>query len=364
VATDADIARAVEALRNGGLVAFPTETVYGLGADAANIDALARLYAVKGRPLEHPVIVHVGAPDLLDQWAADVPGGARRLADALWPGPLTIVVQRASRVPDAVTGGGDTVGVRVPDQRVALALLTAFGGGIAAPSANRFGRVSPTSADDVRADLGDDVDVVLDDGPCSVGVESTIIDYSGPEPLILRPGGVSRERIAELVGKPVPVRRDGLVRAPGTLKSHYAPEATVLLVDRDELPARVASLVAAGQRVAVLAAGRLPPLPDHVIALGAPRDVDEYARVLYTRLREADRLGVDVVLAVPPPDTGVGAAVADRLRRAAGGGGGFADRQSKAGACDGDKEGGGGGFADRRSKAGACDGDKEGRGSA
>ncbi|HYU39926.1 MAG TPA: L-threonylcarbamoyladenylate synthase [Acidimicrobiia bacterium] len=342
MATNADIARAVEALRRGGLVAFPTETVYGLGADATNVDALARLYAVKSRPREHPVIVHVAAPELLEQWALDVPRAARRLADALWPGPLTIVVRRAAGVPDAVTGGGDTVGVRVPDQPVALALLRAFGGGIAAPSANRFGRVSPTKAEDVRADLGGEVDVVLDDGLCSVGVESTIVDCTGAEPVILRPGGVSRERISELVGNPVPVRRDGLVRAPGTLKSHYAPEATVLLVDRRELGLRAESFIEAGQRVAVLASGTLPSLPRDAIVLDAPEKVDEYARVLYSRLREADRLAVDVVLAVLPPDEGVGAAVADRLRRAAGGGGGFADRRSKAGACDGDKEGRGG----------------------
>jgi L-threonylcarbamoyladenylate synthase len=339
VATDTDIARAVAALRRGGLVAFPTETVYGLGADAANVGALGRLYAVKSRPPDHPVIVHVAAPTLLDEWAGEVPLAARRLADALWPGPLTIVVRRAAHVPDAVTGGGETVGVRVPHQPVALTLLREFGGGIAAPSANRFGRVSPTTAEDVRADLGDDVDVVLDDGPCAVGVESTIVDCTGPEPVILRPGGVSRERIAQLVGSPVTIRRDGLVRAPGTLKSHYAPEATVLLVERTEVGDRAASMVAAGQRVAVLAAGALPPVPEGVTALDAPRDVDEYARVLYARLREADRLGVDVLLAVPPPDAGVGAAVGDRLRRAAGGGGGFADRRSKAGACDGDKRG-------------------------
>jgi L-threonylcarbamoyladenylate synthase len=318
VATDADITGAVEVLRRGGLVAFPTETVYGLGADAASTEALSRLYTVKGRPPEHPVIVHVAAPDALDDWAADVSADARRLADEVWPGPLTIVVRRSDRVPDAVTGGGDTVGVRVPDQQVALALLGEFGGGIAAPSANRFGHVSPTTAEHVRADLGADVDVVLDDGPCSVGVESTIVDCSGAEPVILRPGGISSERIAELVRGPVRVRSDDLVRAPGTLKSHYAPEASVLLVTGDEVADRAQSMVAAGQRVAVLGSDRPPSLPEGVIVLDTPGDVDEYARVLYGRLREADRARVDVVLAVPPPEIGVGAAVVDRLRRAAG----------------------------------------------
>ena len=318
MATDADIARAVDALRRGRLVAFPTETVYGLGADAADPDALARLYAVKGRPAEHPVIVHVAEPVQLAEWAADVPRAARLLADALWPGPLTLVVPRAARVPDGVTGGGDTVGLRVPDQPVALALLRAFGGGIAAPSANRFGHVSPTTAADVRADLGDDVDVVLDDGPCRVGVESTIVDCTADELVILRPGGVTRERIEEVSGRPAAIARDSPVRAPGTLKSHYAPDAAVLLVDRDGLPDRAAALVAAGQRVAVLAEEPCPSLPAGVIVLDPPADVDDYARVLYARLHEVDRQGVDVLLAVPPRDTGLGTAVADRLRRAAG----------------------------------------------
>ena len=217
-----------------------------------------------------------------------------------------------------MTGGGDTVGVRVPDQPVALALLRAFGGGIAAPSANRFGQVSPTTADDVRADLGDDVDLVLDDGPCTVGVESTIVDCTGDELVILRPGGVTRERIEEVAGRPVGTRGDGLVRAPGTLKSHYAPEATVLVVGLDELAARARALLGAGQRVAVLASATPSSLPPDVVVLDAPLDADEYARVLYARLRDVDRRGLEVLLAVPPPDVGVGVAVADRLRRAAG----------------------------------------------
>jgi L-threonylcarbamoyladenylate synthase len=264
------------------------------------------------------VIVHVGAPAQLDEWAADVPVAARRLGDALWPGPLTLVLRRAARVLDGVTGGGDTVGVRVPDQPVALALLHAFAGGIAAPSANRFGHVSPTTADDVRADLGDDVDVVLDDGPCTVGVESTIVDCTGDELVILRPGGVTRELVEKVSAQKVVVGRDGLTRAPGTLKSHYAPEATVLVVDRDDLAARATALLAADQRVAVLAPGPVPALPADVVVLDGPADSDEYARVLYARLREVDRRGVDVLLAVPPPDAGVGVAVGDRLRRAAG----------------------------------------------
>ncbi len=177
-------------LRDGGLVAFPTETVYGLGADASSPAALRRLYAVKGRPADHPVIVHLASIGQLADWAVDVPERARRLAEACWPGPLTLVLERSPRVPDEVTGGRPTVGLRVPDQPIALALLRAFGGGVAAPSANRFGRVSPTTADDVRADLGDDVDVVLDGGPCRVGVESTIVDCSRGDPIVLRLGGI------------------------------------------------------------------------------------------------------------------------------------------------------------------------------
>ncbi len=218
-----EITRAADALRAGRLVAFPTETVYGLGADASSPDAVHRLFAVKGRPADHPVIVHLGDADRLTGWAREVPDVAVALAAACWPGPLTLVLARTARVPDAVTGGLDTVGLRVPDQRVALALLREFGGGVAAPSANRFGRVSPTTAADVRADLGTEVDIVLDDGPCRVGLESTIVDCSRPAPAILRLGGVPRERIDELVGERVPVLDRGEVRAPGTLSAHYAP---------------------------------------------------------------------------------------------------------------------------------------------
>ncbi|MGH9027962.1 MAG: L-threonylcarbamoyladenylate synthase, partial [Acidimicrobiia bacterium] len=185
----AEIDEAAAVLRGGGLVAFPTETVYGLGADAARPLAVARLYAVKRRPTGHPVIVHLPDADVIDDWAVAVPDGARRLAAACWPGPLTLLLRRAPSVLDVVTGGLDTVGVRVPAHPVAQSLLRAFGGGVAAPSANRFGAVSPTTADHVRSDLGDGVDVVLDGGPCPVGVESTIVDCSGERPVVLRPGG-------------------------------------------------------------------------------------------------------------------------------------------------------------------------------
>jgi L-threonylcarbamoyladenylate synthase len=315
-ASDRDIARAVEILRDGGLVAFPTETVYGLGADAENPDALRALYAVKGRPVEHPVIVHLAHARQLDEWAVEISPAGRTLADAYWPGPLTLVVQRASRVPDEVTGGLDTVGLRVPAHPLAHQLLDAFGGGLAAPSANRFGRVSPTTAEAVRAELGDAVPLVLDGGPCAVGVESTIVDCTMDPPRVLRVGGITVEMLRGLLGVEPPV--GGTTRAPGTLASHYAPNARVEVVDETELATRVAALAGAGARVGVLAThGSRLELPRGTVTLATPEDADQYARVLYAALREADVLGLDVVLAVPPPPEGIGRAVADRLRRAA-----------------------------------------------
>jgi L-threonylcarbamoyladenylate synthase len=298
------IARAAEVLRSGGLVAFPTETVYGLGADAANPDALRRLYAVKRRPTDHPVIVHVARAAQLDDLGRDVPHVAHALANAFWPGPLTLVVRRrADRVTAEATGGRDTVGIRVPDHPVARALLDAFGGGIAAPSANRFGRVSPTTAQHVRDDLGGDVDLVLDGGACTVGVESTIVDVTAADPVILRVGGIGARRLAGIVGRQLEYRTAGEIAAPGTLAQHYSPNATVELVARHELAERARQLRAEGRTVGVL---------------DAPDNPAEYAHLLYQRLREIDAQGVDVIVATAPTDTeGIGAAVADRLRRAA-----------------------------------------------
>jgi L-threonylcarbamoyladenylate synthase len=313
-----EITRAADALRAGRLVAFPTETVYGLGADASSSDAVHHLFAVKGRPADHPVIVHLGSAAQLGGWAREVPTTAATLADACWPGPLTLVLPRSPLVPDAVTGGLDTVGVRVPDQPVALALLREFGGGVAAPSANRFGRVSPTTADDVRADLGADVDVVLDDGPCRVGVESTIVDCSRPQPAILRLGGVPRERIEELLGARVPLLDAGEVRAPGTLDAHYSPRARVELVDDASASIRTAAALGDGARVGVIALELPARLDARVEVVGNPTDADAYAHSLYRYLRDADARALDIVFVVPPPAIGLGAAVADRLRRAAG----------------------------------------------
>jgi L-threonylcarbamoyladenylate synthase len=317
VVVSSEIERAAATLRRGGLVAFPTETVYGLGCDATNVDALARLYAVKRRPLDHPVIVHLASVDELGRFAVDVSPSGKALAEACWPGPMTLVLRRSAEVPDAVTGGRDTVGLRVPDQPVARALLGAFTGAIAAPSANRFGCVSPTTAADVRADLGDDVDLVLDGGPCTVGVESTIVDCTQDPPVILRLGGVGAERVEAIVGERVACRVSGETPAPGTLPSHYAPATRVILATADELAGRAATMLGEGLRVGVLATETVASdLPADLVVLDPPADVDEYARTLYACLREADRRELDVLLVVPPPDEGIGAAIVDRLRRA------------------------------------------------
>ena len=349
-----DIRRAAQVLRSGGLLAFPTETVYGLGADAENVHAVQRIFEVKGRPPTHPLIVHIGASDELARWAAEVPEAARLLAERFWPGPLTLVLPRSDRVPLDVTGGLDTVALRVPDHPLALALLRTFGGAVAAPSANRFGSVSPTTARHVHEDLGTAVDFVLDGGPCAVGVESTIVDLSTGQPVILRPGGIPREEIERTLGCALPVHAGGTVRAPGQHPSHYAPRAEVLLVAIRDLDARARRLHEEGYRVGVLmpaplesaaAAGDsrlaarpphgrpgrsswspalrsgetwVPELPGGVVLLGVARSIPEYARQLYENLRAFDRYGCDVVLASLPSEDGLWLAIADRLRRAAG----------------------------------------------
>jgi len=311
---------AVRTLRRGGLVAFPTETVYGLGADASNAAALRRLYEVKARPADHPVIVHLAARPTVDatvgRWGALTPA-ARALAEACWPGPLTLVLRRGPDVLDEVTGAADTVGLRVPDQPLAQRLLRAFGDGVAAPSANRFGRVSPTTAAHVRADLEGDVDLVLDGGPCRVGVESTIVDCSDGEPVVLRLGGLAPERLHTLLGSFPAVRDDGSRAAPGTRPSHYAPHAEVVVTDAGHATERAAALLATGTRVGLLATTRPAGLPAAVAWLAAPADVDELAHQLYALLRRADDDGLDALVVVPPDPTGVGAAVVDRLTRAA-----------------------------------------------
>ncbi|MEZ5170327.1 MAG: L-threonylcarbamoyladenylate synthase [Acidimicrobiia bacterium] len=333
-ATGSGIDEAVRVLCAGGLVAFPTETVYGLGADASSPEAIASCFAAKGRPADHPVIVHVAERTALDEWSSEPPASARRLVEAFWPGPLTVVVPRADHVLDDVTGGQETVALRMPDQPVASALLRGFAAvrgrpsGIVAPSANRFGQVSPTTADAVTEDLGDAVDIVLDDGLCAVGVESTIVDCTADPPRILRPGVITAEQIGDALGTSPVERpsRSGTAeatpppRVPGSLETHYAPRARVRVVaTADEVLSAVANALGSGDRVGVLGALGDTSLPEGVVDLRVPSDPAGYARHLYARLREADRRGVDVIVALPPEPEGVGLAVADRLVRAAGG---------------------------------------------
>jgi L-threonylcarbamoyladenylate synthase len=317
-----DTQAAADALREGKLVAFPTETVYGLGADAENADAVARVFAVKGRPANHPLIVHVASAAELPRWASEVPVAAQRLADACWPGPLTLLLRKSARVPLTTTGGLDSVGLRVPAHPVALELLRRFGGGVAAPSANRFGRVSPTRAEHVSSDLGDDIDLLLDGGECELGLESTILDLTSEVPRLLRPGGVTVERIESLLGVSVSRTLTVGARAPGLLASHYAPEARVVVVPHAELLAQARALLAAGERVAVLASHLddrdvIRTLRD-VIFLDLGADAGSAAQRLYAALREADARSATVVLASPPAAEGLGEALADRLKKAAG----------------------------------------------
>ncbi len=303
------VARAVEILRRGGLVAFPTETVYGLGADAANDAAVERIFRAKGRPADHPLIVHVGDALQLDRWARDVPAAARVLARRFWPGPLTLVLTRAAGVHDRVTGGQDTVGLRVPGHPLALELLAAFGGGIAAPSANRFGRISPTTAEHVRADLGGDVDFVLDGGACEIGIESTIVDLSRGAPVLLRPGRISAEDIAAVLGTAPRPRDDAAPRASGTLEVHYAPRRPMRLVTRLEL---AAGATGAG----VLAFGDAPAGAAAALWLRARADPAGYAHDLYANLRRLDDAARSVILVERPPSQPGWEALLDRLARA------------------------------------------------
>lgn len=312
---------AAQALADGHLAALPTETVYGLGARADDPHAVARVYAAKGRPADHPLIAHVKDTEAAWQWASNVPDYAKALAEAHWPGPLTLVLPRSDRAGDFITGGQSTVAVRVPSHPVMRDVLTRLAElthdpaiGIAAPSANRFGRVSPTTAAHVQAELEQhltDDDVILDGGPSTVGVESTIVDCTGPAPVILRPGHVTAEDVETTTGLPLAERSE--VRAPGTLASHYAPEAGVtLLTHADEL---THVNVDDDARTGLLALNHIAT-PAGIVRLSAPETAEEYARVLYSALREADALELTSVLAVLPPNEGVGAAVIDRLTRA------------------------------------------------
>ncbi|MBL8481848.1 MAG: threonylcarbamoyl-AMP synthase [Rhodocyclaceae bacterium] len=328
--TDGNIACAVELLRAGELVAIPTETVYGLAADARSADAVRKIFAAKGRPADHPLIVHVPDAGALPHWARDVPEAALQLAAAFWPGPLTLILPRARGVPDAVCGGQDSIGLRVPGHPMALELLRAFGGGLAAPSANRYGRISPTTAAHVAAEFGaGQIAMVLDGGPCSIGLESTILDLTRGEPAILRPGAIDAAQIAAVLGREPGAPAPDAPRVPGALAAHYAPRTPLLLAAHDTLAATVAEAGAGGRRCAVLLqavheqALRAALAPGNAIChlRRMPAAASDYARALYAALREADAAGADLIVLEAPPATPQWLAVRDRLGRAATGSG-------------------------------------------
>jgi len=308
----AEVRRAAQILRAGGLVAFPTETVYGLGADAANPQAVKKLYAVKRRPADHPVIVHFASAGTAFSWASHIPDSARQLARKFWPGPLTLILKRSALAQDFVTGGQDTVGVRVPSHPVAQELLKAFSGAIAAPSANRFGLVSPTTAAHVRDDLGSDADLVLEGGPSEVGIESTIIDLSGTSPMLLRPGHISKDALESIVGA-IEEKTADSPRHSGGLERHYAPRTPARLVPAHALDREIAQ---GKDKVAVLAFSRPDERVDYWLRM--PREPQAYAQRLYAALRELDSAGCERILVEAPPDSAEWAAVRDRLKRACG----------------------------------------------
>lgn len=307
----ADVRRAAEILRRGGLVAFPTETVYGLGADASSAQAVARLYAVKGRPVDHPVIVHFAFPQEAFTWARDVPEQAKTLAKRFWPGPLTLILKRSDKAKDFVTGGEDSVGLRVPSHPVAHQLLEIFGKGIAAPSANRFGLVSPTTPAHVREDLGQDVELVLEGGSSEVGIESTIVDLSGGAPVLLRPGRISKLQLEEALGTPVLEKNAASPKHSGGLERHYAPRTPARLVPSYDLDKEIGRLK---EKVAVLGFSRPDERVDYWLRM--PRDPQAYAQKLYGALRELDTAGCEEILVEAPPEAPEWAAVRDRLQRA------------------------------------------------
>ncbi len=316
---EVELEKAAEVLRAGGLVAFPTETVYGLGADASNSDAVKRIFAAKGRPADHPVIVHLPSSDALSEWTTNVSREVYTLAETFWAGPLTLILKRSERVPDVVTGGQDTVGMRVPGHPLALSLLETFGSGLAAPSANRFGRISPTTAAHVRAELGDRVDMILDGGPCEVGLESTILDMSGSRPRLLRPGAVSLTQLAEVLGEEPLVGTDAstdkgdVPKAPGTLESHYAPTTPVVIAESltDYLGENV------DKKLAILARSQKPAWLESERWLVLPGDPAAYGKRLYAGLRELDEANCDEIIVEAVPSIPEWLAVRDRLRRAA-----------------------------------------------
>jgi L-threonylcarbamoyladenylate synthase len=317
-ATQVEIETAVQALRDGELVAFPTETVYGLGANAQNPAAVRKIFEAKSRPANHPVIVHLDSPRYLHRWVREVPSTATRLAEAFWPGPLTMVMPRAANVHDVITGGQDTIAVRVPAHPMAQQLLTAFGGGIAAPSANRYGRLSPTRAEHVREEFGETVRVILDGGECQLGLESTIVSFEGTSVRLLRPGSITAAQLRSTLGEELLTGVEGAApRVPGSPPSHYAPTTPLTIVPAGEIDAHADAASAGGRRVAVLAQ-RLPlRAHKYVTWINAGRRPEAYGRDLYTNLRTLDKAGCQRILVQAVPDGERWDAIRDRLLRAA-----------------------------------------------
>ena len=322
-ADEAAIDYAVKLLRQGRLVAFPTETVYGLGADASNPDAVRRIFQAKGRPVDHPLIVHIPDIGSLNDWALTVPEAAQRLAAHFWPGPLALILNKKPEVPLDVTGGQHTVGLRVPDHPVALRLLQAFGGGIAAPSANRFCRISPTQAVHVEEELGDAVDLILDGGACLVGVESTIVDLSGDRPKLLRPGHITRDAIeavlhTELIMVSPQAEQNNPTeqRAPGMMAVHYAPITLAILCPTNRLPEMIRQLTLQHKKIGLLAYHQQQTENQLTRLVRMPEQAEGYAQTLYTALRELDSLKLDIILVEQPPETEVWRAINDRLFKA------------------------------------------------
>ncbi len=319
-----EIKSASTLLKAGQLVAFPTETVYGLGCDAANPDALARLYRVKGRPGDHPVIVHLASIDQLEDWALTVPDQALALAQKFWPGPMTLILKKSDKVLPAVSGGQDTVGLRIPSHPVALSLLKEFNSGVAAPSANRHGKISPTTAEHVKSELGDLVAKVLDGGQCSVGIESTIVDLSGEMPRILRPGMITLDEIESVLKKAKKSKKKDAgnsvaPRAPGSLSSHYAPQTGLKLFSHQNLPRAIATAENLMMRVSVMAFSDPINCSAVISWKQLSENPAECARQLYATMRELDLSGADYIIVEEPPELAEWMGILDRLRRAANG---------------------------------------------
>lgn len=321
-ANNAAIKQAAQLLHQGQLVAFPTETVYGLGADASNPAAVARIFTAKGRPANHPLIVHIACSEYLSTWAEEIPDAALKLAEKFWPGPLAIILKKQAHVPLAVTGGQNTVGLRVPNHPVALQLLREFGGGIAAPSANRFCRISPTQAQHVAEELGDSVDLILDGGACEVGVESTIVDLSGQVPRLLRHGQITAQQIQAvlqtelLVPETVQQATKEEIRAPGMMAIHYAPLTPAVLCPSQQLHSFISQQLAENKTIAVMACQSEINATGLAAVLAMPKKAEHYAQALYASLRTLDHLQCELIVVEEPPSDADWSAINDRLKKA------------------------------------------------